>query len=233
MLLAAGAEGPPPHRHVGQRETFEVISGCLVVTLDGVDHQLGPGESVVVPSGGVHTFRNDREDESARCRITMEPALRFQWALREMAKSAIRRGGSWQDLLIARTRMDSPPGPRRVLCPPRDSSSAPSFVEGRPCSHRPDHRPASPDRTSAAGEARFSPDPRLTRRRWRKATLHSRRHYLPGRQLTRTCGTKINEPETNSPRLSYSTSGQRSCCQSAWPIPGCTFSRKRDPMSNA
>jgi len=98
VLVAPGADGPPPHYHVGQAETFEVVSGRLHVTVDGVEHRLGPGETVVVPSGGVHTFRNDLEDTPLKLRVTMEPALRFQWALSEMAKAAIRGGGSWDDL---------------------------------------------------------------------------------------------------------------------------------------
>jgi mannose-6-phosphate isomerase-like protein (cupin superfamily) len=100
VLMAPGANGPPPHCHVGQTETFEVVSGRVRVTLDGAEHRLGPGDSVVVPSGGVHTFRNDLEDAPLTFRVTMEPALRFQWVLSEMAKAAIRGGGSWDDLSL-------------------------------------------------------------------------------------------------------------------------------------
>ena len=54
--LAAGAVGPPLHRHPGSGETFQVVTGQLLVHLDGDLHVLGPDEVLHVPRGVAHTF---------------------------------------------------------------------------------------------------------------------------------------------------------------------------------
>ena len=54
--LAAGAVGPPLHRHPGSGETFQVVSGELLVHLEGELHVLGPDEVLHVPRGAAHTF---------------------------------------------------------------------------------------------------------------------------------------------------------------------------------
>jgi mannose-6-phosphate isomerase-like protein (cupin superfamily) len=98
VRIAPGADGPPPHYHVGQDETFAVVSGRLHVTVDGQEHRLRQGETVTIRSGAVHTFRNDMPNEPLVLHGAMEPALNFQWALGAMARSAIDAGGSWKDL---------------------------------------------------------------------------------------------------------------------------------------
>jgi quercetin dioxygenase-like cupin family protein len=54
--LAAGAVGPPLHRHPASGETFQVVSGKLLVYLDGDLHELGPDEVLHVPRGAAHSF---------------------------------------------------------------------------------------------------------------------------------------------------------------------------------
>ena len=98
--LAPGADGPPPHYHLGQDEIFEVVSGQFLATLDGTEHRLGEGERVTIRSGVVHTFRNGLPDQPLVLRGAMEPPLHFQWALSEMARSAIRGGGNWERLSL-------------------------------------------------------------------------------------------------------------------------------------
>ena len=100
VRLAPGADGPPPHFHLGQDESFEVVSGVFHATLDGTEHRLGAGERVTIRSGVVHTFRNGLANEPLVLRGAMEPPLRFHWALSEMARSAIRGGGSWKHLSL-------------------------------------------------------------------------------------------------------------------------------------
>lgn len=56
--------GPPPHHHPWD-ETFSVESGHLIVTVDGVEHVVGPGESAVAPAGAVHTFRTHGDEPAA------------------------------------------------------------------------------------------------------------------------------------------------------------------------
>ena len=98
--LAPGADGPDPHYHLGQDESFEVVSGVFHATLDGTEHRLGAGERVTIRSGVVHTFRNGLPDQPLVLRGAMEPPRNFQWALSEMARSAIRGGGSWTRLSL-------------------------------------------------------------------------------------------------------------------------------------
>ena len=60
-----------PHVHERQTEHFEVIEGALRLNLDGVEHHLGPGDTMTVPAGSKHRQRNDGP---SRIRIRHEPA---------------------------------------------------------------------------------------------------------------------------------------------------------------
>jgi mannose-6-phosphate isomerase-like protein (cupin superfamily) len=100
VRLAPGASGPPPHLHTKQHESFHVVSGRMIATVDGQQHTVEAGETLVVQPGQAHTFANASQTEPLIVRGTVEPALHFQWFLSEMAKSAIRAGGSWKDLPV-------------------------------------------------------------------------------------------------------------------------------------
>jgi mannose-6-phosphate isomerase-like protein (cupin superfamily) len=98
-VLALGAPGPEPHVHTKQKETFHVVSGTMIARLKGRDEQtLGPGEMIVVPPGIVHSFTNGSKNEPLVTRITLEPALDFQWFISEAAKLAINNGGSMKNI---------------------------------------------------------------------------------------------------------------------------------------
>lgn len=98
VSVAPGAEGPPPHMHTKQSETFNVTSGRLVAMVDGQEHVAEVGQTLVVQAGQAHTFANGSETEPLVFRATIEPALNFQWMITELAQAAIRAGGSWGDL---------------------------------------------------------------------------------------------------------------------------------------
>jgi mannose-6-phosphate isomerase-like protein (cupin superfamily) len=51
------------HIHPLQDERFEVLAGKAAFTIEGVDRVLGAGETVEVPAGTRHTFRNAGDDE--------------------------------------------------------------------------------------------------------------------------------------------------------------------------
>jgi len=98
-VLAPGAKGPSPHIHTLQTETFHVISGVMVARIKGQDDiTVSSGETITVPANIIHSFSNGRTDEPLVSRIVVEPALDFQWFLSEAAKSAIRNGGSWNNM---------------------------------------------------------------------------------------------------------------------------------------
>jgi mannose-6-phosphate isomerase-like protein (cupin superfamily) len=68
---------PPPHVHPSQAEEFEVLEGSFELMAEGEWRRLGPGESLSVPAGGLHTFRN-RSGSMVRIRNRHVPALRFE-----------------------------------------------------------------------------------------------------------------------------------------------------------
>lgn len=45
----------PPHLHADAAETIHVIEGEFEMTVDGVSRRLGPGQTVHVPAGVVHS----------------------------------------------------------------------------------------------------------------------------------------------------------------------------------
>jgi quercetin dioxygenase-like cupin family protein len=66
-----------PHYHPEQEETFDVLDGILEVLRDGDWQQVAPGESVSVPRGGVHAFRNATATP-VRFLNVHRPALSFE-----------------------------------------------------------------------------------------------------------------------------------------------------------
>ena len=53
-----------PHFHLTYSERFKVLEGQLSVEIDGVDHQLGPGDEAVAAARSVHAWSNPGEDRS-------------------------------------------------------------------------------------------------------------------------------------------------------------------------
>ncbi len=98
-VFSPGAKGPGFHVHTKQTETFYVVSGKMIGRIKGHEEKvLGPGETFVVPPGAVHNLSNGSKDEPLELRITLAPALHFQWFMTEAAKVAIRKDGSWNDI---------------------------------------------------------------------------------------------------------------------------------------
>jgi quercetin dioxygenase-like cupin family protein len=75
--LPPGSSGPPRHFHPGQEEEWHVLEGTLSAYLDDRWQSLEAGESVSIPRGRAHTFRNDTA-EVVRVRDVHVPALGFQ-----------------------------------------------------------------------------------------------------------------------------------------------------------
>ena len=68
---------PPPHIHPQQTETYTVIDGTLDVLVGHEWRSLAAGETVAVPPGTVHTFRN-RSGRNVAFRSVHTPALGFE-----------------------------------------------------------------------------------------------------------------------------------------------------------
>lgn len=54
--LAADAAPLHEHHHP-QEEVWNVVEGELIVTIDGVEHRLGPGDAAIVPPDTPHSAR--------------------------------------------------------------------------------------------------------------------------------------------------------------------------------
>lgn len=72
-IFPPGASGPDEHVHPNCAETFSVVEGEVVFTLDGTDRTLGAGASVTVEAGTPHTFRND-SDSLASFEVEIRPS---------------------------------------------------------------------------------------------------------------------------------------------------------------
>lgn len=95
--IAPGALGPDPHIHPLQTETFQVTQGRMRAVVDGEERVIDEGGTIVVTPGQVHTFSNPEPNHPLIMRISIEPALNFQWYMTEAARSAIRNGGKWKN----------------------------------------------------------------------------------------------------------------------------------------
>lgn len=56
--VPAAAKVPMPHSHDGFEETIYGLEGVCTWTIDGEEHEVGPGDSVCIVRGQVHGFEN-------------------------------------------------------------------------------------------------------------------------------------------------------------------------------
>jgi quercetin dioxygenase-like cupin family protein len=91
--LAPGAVAPPPHRHQGQVEEYEVVEGELEVMLDGNWIRVGAGETIAVPIGSAHTFRAPGPGR-VKALNRHRPALGFEEYLERLLKVVVDGGFS-------------------------------------------------------------------------------------------------------------------------------------------
>jgi quercetin dioxygenase-like cupin family protein len=68
--------GVPRHKHALGHESMTVLEGRLEALLDGEVREIGPGTTVLVPEGAVHSFRNIGQSESRVLFVISASALR-------------------------------------------------------------------------------------------------------------------------------------------------------------
>ncbi|HNT21778.1 MAG TPA: cupin domain-containing protein [Saprospiraceae bacterium] len=78
--IPAGQEGPPPHIHPLQDETFEVIEGKLELSAKGKKMVIEEGQSFIVTAKTAHTFSNPLDRET-KFRAIYKPALDIDYLL--------------------------------------------------------------------------------------------------------------------------------------------------------
>lgn len=72
--VPAAAKVPAPHSHDAFDETVYGLSGTITFTVEGADHEVGPGDAVFIPRGAVHGFVN-RAEADARFLAVTTPGL--------------------------------------------------------------------------------------------------------------------------------------------------------------
>lgn len=98
LTVPAGAKVPVPHYHRDYDETVYGLSGVLSMTVEGVRHEIGPGDSLFIRRGATHHFINTGA-ETARGLAVLTPGLLGPTYFRELAA-----------LIVP----GSPPDPERV-----------------------------------------------------------------------------------------------------------------------
>jgi len=75
--------GPLVHVHPNTEDSFDVIEGTLEVFIDGEWSSVQAGETVTVPAGVPHTFRN-ASDKPVKAVTRIQPAGRSEAFFRDM-----------------------------------------------------------------------------------------------------------------------------------------------------
>jgi quercetin dioxygenase-like cupin family protein len=91
-VYGAGGSPPPAHFHPEQDEHFEVLDGELRARVGGVEHTLGPGDQLDIPSGTKHQMWNASNAES-RVRWRTSPAGRTEQWFRAVDRVVREAGG--------------------------------------------------------------------------------------------------------------------------------------------
>ena len=76
-LVGVGG-GPPPHRHLVEDELFTITEGTITFTAGDRTRAVSAGQSVFVPRGMLHSYRNDGA-EGARMNAVYTPAGMEGW----------------------------------------------------------------------------------------------------------------------------------------------------------
>jgi mannose-6-phosphate isomerase-like protein (cupin superfamily) len=74
-----GGAPPPSHLHPAQDEEFELRSGRLTAIVDGVEHQLGPGEQLEIPRDTTHTLWNAGSEKPVALWRTRPAGRTAEW----------------------------------------------------------------------------------------------------------------------------------------------------------
>lgn len=80
---------PPVHRHVTEDEAFYIISGSARFQCDGETFDAGPGDTVFLPVGSMHTFKVLGEDPLRSLQITVPAG--FEEFTAEAGEPALER----------------------------------------------------------------------------------------------------------------------------------------------
>jgi quercetin dioxygenase-like cupin family protein len=80
---APAAAAEPTHVHPRQTSSAHVVSGRLRFVVDGVVHDLGPGQDITIEPGVPHSFLNPGEEDAVSIQ-EFRPALRSEQLFRAL-----------------------------------------------------------------------------------------------------------------------------------------------------
>lgn len=83
MVNAPAAMAEPTHVHPKQTSVTRVVSGRLRFVVDGVVHDLGPGQDITIEPGVPHSFLNAGEEDAVAIQ-EFRPALRSEQLFRAL-----------------------------------------------------------------------------------------------------------------------------------------------------
>jgi quercetin dioxygenase-like cupin family protein len=95
--VPAAARVPAPHSHDAFEETIYGLAGTIVFTVEGTDHEIGPGDAVFIPRGAVHGFSN-RGDQDGRFLAVTTPGLLGPAYFRDIGEVVRAAAGGPPDL---------------------------------------------------------------------------------------------------------------------------------------
>jgi putative monooxygenase len=67
--LRPGAVRGPYHLHTASENVYYLLAGRLTVRLDGLDHELEPGDAAFIPPGAPHSATNVSNEEAVLIEI--------------------------------------------------------------------------------------------------------------------------------------------------------------------
>lgn len=85
MTAQPNARMPIPHYHDRWDETIYGLDGTITFRVDGRDIDVGPGETVFIKRGIVHSFTN-RTAEPVTCLCTLSPGVLGPQYFKDMAQ---------------------------------------------------------------------------------------------------------------------------------------------------
>ncbi|WP_188579349.1 cupin domain-containing protein [Azorhizobium oxalatiphilum] len=84
MTVQPNARMPVAHHHESWEETIYGLAGVTTFVVGGRDIDIGPGDSVFIPRGVVHAFRNDTQAATS-CLCVLTPGVLGPGYFRELA----------------------------------------------------------------------------------------------------------------------------------------------------
>ena len=123
--VPANARVPIAHSHDAYEETIYGLKGVLTWTVEGLVHNVGPGEVLCIPRGAVHRFDNTSGADATMLGVVTPGVLSPDY-FRELAALAGKAAGGPPDLAAIAAVMKRPgltPAPqarvrdsRRYVC---------------------------------------------------------------------------------------------------------------------